>query len=357
MKATSISLVTFLIGINFFTIFIHAYADVDIGIAWVKVEKEVVGEGEIVRIKARVENLSGNIPPFAVSFFYDVVDREHLIGKKYYYSINVYRLPSIEWDTKGIRGHHNIIVCTSINDCNEDNNMANVSIEVKDTSPSRNERKILITEVYYHAHPNIKNEYICIHNPTSKKVNISGWCITVDPWKRADKQRKIIFPRMFIQKNESIYITQNASAFYLETGKMPDFEYYDSCSVPDLEKEGYFILSNEGGVVCLKDEYNHTIDVIVYGNKNWDEGWEGKAVKNVDAGVVLKRKWEDKFIDTNKSDDWKWNRTYRVGQTDFSPFSLKFTGNVTVFCSPDSSFNAISSEIERSKHSLSLIHI
>jgi len=343
-----------LIGMNFFTFFIHAHTDIDLGIAWVKVEKDVVGEGEIIRIKARVENLSGNIPPFVVSFYYDELDKEHLIGKKYYYSINVYRLPSVEWDTKGVKGYHNIIACISINDCNEDNNIANTSIKIIDTSPDKNERRIILTEIYYHAHPNMKNEYVCIHNPTPKKVNISGWFITIDPWKRVNKQRRIIFPPMFIEKNQSIYVTQNASAFQLETGKMPDFEYYDSCFIPDLEKYGYFILSNEGGVVCLKDEYNHTIDTIAYGDKTWNEGWDGRAVRSVDAGVVLKRKWEGKYIDTNRSSDWEWNRTYRIGQTDFSSFSIKFTGNVTVFCSPDSSFNVISSEIKKAKNSIYL---
>ena len=352
MKAVSIFLVISLLCVYFLPFFTPAQTEIDLGIAWIKVEKDVVSEGEVVKIKAKVENLSGNIPPFVVSFYYDAVDKKHLIGKRYYYSINFYRLPSIEWDTKGLVGRHNVIACISPNDLNSENNIANTSIEIINTSPDKNEKKILITELYYHAHPNIKNEYVCIHNPTSKKINISWWYITIEPWKRVDKQRKVIFPQMFLQKNESIYVTQNASAFYLETGKMPDFEYYDSCSIPDLEREGYFILSNKGGVVCLKDEYNHTIDVVVYGNKTWNEGWEGKGIRLVNAGIVLKRKWDGGYIDTNKSSDWNWNRTYRIGQTDFSPFSLKFKGNATVFCSPDCSFETISSEIKKAKHSI-----
>ncbi|MCD6147631.1 MAG: lamin tail domain-containing protein [Thermoplasmata archaeon] len=326
----------------------------DIGLRWVKAG-QCAGEGEIVKIKARVDNLSnGKVPPFTIYFYHDEIKDGNLIGKRHYDSINVYRIPSVSWDTKGFVGEHKIIAFIDINDGNASNNYCSTSIKIFDTSPGKAEKKMLITEVYYHAYPNRNNEYICIHNPTPKKINIYGWYLTKDPWKRADKQTKIIFPNMFVEGNQTICVTQNASSFFMETGKNADFEYYDCSSTPDLERKGSFILSNEGGVICLKDLYNHTIDTVVYGNKNFSDGWNGKAVKKAGMGEIIKRKFNGTFIDTNSSSDWEQNRTYIIGQSNFSPFHIQIKGNLTLFSSPDCSFSAISSEIEKAHNSIYL---
>lgn len=334
------------------------YGDgIDLRLKWVKVERSCIGEGELIKIKARVENCgTGNatIPPFTVSFYHDEINELNLIERKHYDSINVYRLPSVYWDTKGFTGECAIIAHVDIDDENNSNNDAVTSIKIFDTMPDEYEKKITITEIYYYARPNKNNEYVCIHNPTSKKIHLYGWYLTKDPWKRVDKQTKVIFPNMFMNENQTICITQNASSFFAEIGEVPDFEYYDCSSTPNLERKGSFILSNEGGVVCLKDLYNHTIDTVVYGNKNFSGGWEGKSINAVGAGEIMKRKYNGKFIDTNSSNDWEYNRTYRIGQSDFSPFRIQFRGNVTLFSSPDNSFDTISSEIERAKKSICL---
>lgn len=327
---------------------------VDICIRWIKTGK-CAGEGEIVKIKARVDNLSdGRVPPFTVYFYHDEVKEDNLIGERHYDSINVYRLPSVSWDTKGFAGEHKMIALLDINDDNISNNLASSSIKIFDTSPGEAERKMLITEIYYHPYPNRNNEYICIHNPARKSINIYGWYLTKDPWKRADKQTKIIFPNIFMKENQTICVTQNASSFFRETGKDADFEYYDCSPTPDLERKGSFILSNEGGVVCLKDLYNHTIDTVVYGNKNFSDGWNGKSVRNTGAGEIMKRICNIKFVDTNSSSDWEQNRTYRIGQSDFPPFRIRIKGDATLFSSPDSSFETICSEIEKANNSIFL---
>ena len=350
MKATALLTVILLLMAGF--PISHADGGVDIGVRWVKVNANA-GEGEIVEIRARVDNLgSGTVPPFNVSFYHDSIDERNLIGKKHYDSINVYRLPSVSWDTKGFAGNHTIMVLIDLDDENMSNNRGNASMRVFDTHPGKDERKVIITEVYYHAHPNQNNEYICICNPSPGEVNIYGWYLTKDPWKRADEQTKIVFPNMFMEGNRTICVTQNASSLYREARKDADFEYYDCSPVPDMERHGSFVMSNEGGIICLKDLYNHTIDTVIYGNRTFNGGWDGKPVDTVPAGRIMERKFDGTFMDTNSSRDWKTSS--RIGGSDFLPFRISATGNATLFSSPDSSFREISSEIENASKSIYL---
>lgn len=312
--------------------FSNAYFDLTI--EWVKVSKEIAYEGEILEIKARVKNLGSN-HPFTISFYLDELNESRLIGSKYYDSIEHYRIPSIEWDTKGILGKHKIIAYL------EDVYGKEIAYCNITLLPSEM-KKILIAEVYYNCYPNRNNEFICIQNFDIKEVNLEGWYLTTQPWKRANKQNKIIFPNIVIKPNEKIYVTQNATSFKKEMDFEADFEYYNCSSAPDLERIGSFILSNDGSVVCLKDKYNHTIDVVVYGNAYFYEGWIGKPIDKVSKGVILKRK---DAIDTNTSKDWEWNRTFVIGQSDFEVFYGK-ANKAIAFCSPDCSYKTISNEIK-----------
>jgi len=318
-----------------FILFLPVAESFDVAIKWVKVDKETVYDGELVEIKARVERIEGN-ESFAVSFYYDEIDSSHLIGRVHYDSINYYRLPSIIWDTKNKVGKHRIIVC--VKDDNESNSIAYCNVTVL----SCKKANLLISEVYYHCYPHRNNEYIAILNAGDKEVNLEGYYITTQPWKRIDKQNKIIFPKYILKPGEKIYITQNGTSFKEDTGFDADYEYYNCSSLPDMKRVGSFILSNEGGVVCLKNKYNHTIDVVVYGNAYFNEGWSGESVHNVAEGIVLKRK---DAIDTNTSKDWEYNRTYVIGQSDFPPFYGEATFAIA-FCSPDCSYDIVANEIK-----------
>ena len=91
----------------------------------------------------------------------------------------------------------------------------------EDISPS-----ILITELYYDAHPNINAEYVRLLNPTNKTIDVSGWYLTDKPWKEPDDQPKILFPEQTLMPPQtSWFITKNATAFFWETAMLPDFEY------------------------------------------------------------------------------------------------------------------------------------
>lgn len=313
-------------------------AQFDVSVAWVKGGKNPVGEGELVRVEAKIVNQNTEVSrAFAVSFYYDETDDSHLIGRVFYDSIYRYRIPSLIWDTKGKEGEHTIIV--HVRD-EYGSNYGYASIIVAPTK--RKNADVLITEVYYHARPHRSNEYLCIANTGKEEVPLYGWYMTTEPWKRADAQNRIVFPNVTIRQDETIYITQNATSFSFESGLDADYEYYNCSPAPNMERNGKFIMANDGGVVCLKDPYNHTVDVVVYGDAAFHEGWAGKAIDGVGEGVVLKR---NDSRDTNTSADWEYNRTFIIGQSDFQPWHGMVEGAVA-FCSPDCSYEVISEALE-----------
>jgi len=329
-------------------------------------ETNSFGEGEIVNIKAFLKNLGNdNATNFDVMFYYDCKDNGHFIGSKHYDSIGKYqKYPSIEWDTEGVTpGNHIIFVVVDENDkideLDELNNELAIQIRICDTYPSIECKNILIAEVYYYAHPRINNEFVTIYNPGNCTLNISGWYVTNQPQKNREKQTKIIFPEnTTISPKTSLYITQNASAYLWETGKKPDFEYdIDSRDdVLQMITPKQFILSNKGGVVALKDRYNHTIDMIVYGESNYScDGWNGSSVSSSGVGVILKRNFEHGLpVDTNTSNDWIHPRRYGIGQSDFPIANIRFTGEITTFVSPDCSFETICNELRKANESIYL---
>jgi cardiolipin synthase A/B len=327
-------------------------------------ENSEFGEGEIVNIKAFLKNLGNeNATDFDVMFYYDYKDVKHFIGSKHYDSIGKYqKYPSVDWDTTDVPpGNHTIFVVVDENDkideLDETNNELFARIELYNTCPSIASKNILITEIYYYAHSRINNEFIAIYNSGNKTANISGLYITNQPQKSREKQTKIVFPEnTTIPSETSLYVTQNASAYLWETGEKPDFEYdADSKNdVPQMITQKQFILSNKGSMVSLKDRYNHTIDLIAYGESNYScVGWNGSPVPSSGSGVILKRNFEQGLpIDTNTSNDWIHPRRYGIGQSDFPLVNITFNGEVKAFVSPDCSFRAIVDEIRKANESI-----
>lgn len=322
------------------------------------------GEGEIIKIKANVKNIGNdNATDVDVSFYYDFLDENHSIGSKHYDSISKYqKYPSVKWDTLGVTcGSHTIIVVVDENNNNEEfdesNNNYEMQINIYRTFPSNGSKNIVITEVYYHTHPKVKNEYIALYNPTDNASNISGWYITNKRRKTMDDTTKIIFPNnTTLPPKSTVYITQNASAFQRETGTLPDFEYaIDSRDdVTQMLRDKNLTLSNAGGVVALKDPYNHTIDLVVYGESDYNfTGWYGSPIKKSGDGVVLKRNIEFGIpLDTNTSSDWEHPRIYGIGQSDFPHVTMFCTGEIKTFVSPDCSFETIVGELRNATESI-----
>ncbi|MEM0493416.1 MAG: lamin tail domain-containing protein, partial [Candidatus Thermoplasmatota archaeon] len=329
-------------------------------------QNDAYGEGYTIKIKATIKNQGPlNATNITVGFYYDHKDPRYCIGKVKYELIGKYqKYPSVEWDTSNIKtGTHNIIVVADEEDkadeYNETNNIHTKNITIHDTRTPGSD-KIKITEIYYHTHPRIKNEYIKIHNPTDKNLNISGWYLTNTPNKRIDKQTRITYPPgTIIKPGSSIIATQNASAYIYETGYLPDFEYNtDSRSdIPQLISPKNFTMSNKAGVIALKDQWNHTIDMVVYGETNYtNKNWISKPIKNTGEGAILKRVFiNNKPVDTDTYKDWINNRRYGIGQSDFPIIRYSVdNGSIICFASPDTSFNTIREEIRKAEKSIIL---
>jgi len=322
-------------------------------------------EGEIVKIRAKVKNVgTENTSGFNVTFYHDSLNKSDIIGYKYYDNITNYpKYPSVYWDTKGLKeGCHRIYVVVdsdnNVFELNENNNMAECIVFIENSHPLENERKVLITEVYPYTFKNSDDEFVTIYNPTNYEIDISGWYLTDTPLKRSNNQNRIIFPNETILKPfSSICATENATTYYIERGEKPNYEYKadSQLNVPQMKLIGNFALNNNGDIVALKDRYNHTIDMVVYGDTTRvsPKGWHGDSIRAVERGFILKRKIKNNtLVDTNTSKDWRDWRKWKIGQSNFVFKNLKIRGVVTSFVSPDCSFKVLSDLIRSANRSI-----
>jgi phosphatidylserine/phosphatidylglycerophosphate/cardiolipin synthase-like enzyme len=332
-----------------------------------KMENSFFGQGEIVRIKAFLKNLGKeNASDVNVCFYYDKIDEDCFIGCKQYDSVGKYqKYPSVLWDTQGVKpGRHTVIVVADkedmIDELDEFNNELIFEVEIFDTMPSRGGRSIVFSEFYYHTHSGVYNEYFKVYNPSSEVVNISGWYFTNNPWKSKLDQKKLVFPNnTLLLPNDFLCIAQSADDYRWETGKYPDFEFYDDSDkeVPQMIMDERFTLSNTGGALSLKNSFNYTVDMVVYGENSFSgNSWNGVSIKESGEGVVLKRNFDESgfFVDTNSSSDWFQPIRYRIGQSCFPLVELFFNGEITAFVSPDSSYVTLVDEIRRANSSIFL---
>ncbi len=320
--------------------------------------------GEILKLKSKLKNIGNkNTTDISVNFYLNKSNGKNLIGTKHYGSIDKYqKYPSISCDTSKIpAGEYSIFAIVDekdvIDEFDETNNIASTSIEIYEPNQNSNSKNVVISEIYYHTHPNVKNEFITIFNPENISINISNWWITNNAGKLSNEQTKITFPDgTYIKPVSSIYITQNASYFFSQTGKTPDFEYYDDSdeNISQMVVEKNVTLSNKGGHVCLKNNFNKTIDIAIYGEADcFFEGWDGKPINDSGKGVILKRNFIDECpIDTNTSLDWKHPRVYGIGQSEFEFEKRLLTGSIKTFVSPDCSFDTIVSELRNAKENI-----
>ncbi|MDG6229008.1 MAG: phospholipase D-like domain-containing protein [Candidatus Thermoplasmatota archaeon] len=328
-------------------------------------ETGTLHEGESTRIKAYLKNQgSENASNVYVSFYLDQIDPEHLIGVKYYDLVSKYqKYPSIIWDTHGVSpGEHILYVIVdeqnTINEIDESNNMLETTLYLFDTSPLQEATSLVISEFYYYTRPGIANEYICLFNPTNSTIDISGWYLTTKPWKPRADQQKLYFPsNTTISPFQTLTITQNATAYQWETGKMPDYEYKDDSleSIPQLYATSTITFSNTGGAVALKDYYNHTIDILAYGDIDQPlEGWNGPPIPGVKRGEILVQT-SHKTIeeDADTLEEWKNLRRYCIGQSRFPLRTISDTVTITTFVSPDNSYRVISQYIQNATSSIS----
>jgi cardiolipin synthase A/B len=324
-------------------------------------------EGEIIKIKATIKNIGDETANNVnVTFYYDYLNEKHLIDYKFFDSIGDYqKYPSVVWDTNGVSsGIYTIHIIVDeenkVEELSETNNNISIDIKIFKTSLSKNDKEILIVELYYNTHTKIKNEFITLYNPTNESIDISGWYLTKEPYKSKKDQIKIVFPdSTIIASKNYLCFTENASEYFWETGKNADFEYNTDSrpDVPQMLVKKNFTMGNSGAVVALKDSYNHTIDVVVYGKCDYNgTGWIGSPVPVCKNGVLMKRNVDENgtYIDTNTSSDWINSRRYGIGQSNFPFSNIFFYGEIKTFVSPDCSYAIISDELRNAKYCIYL---
>jgi phosphatidylserine/phosphatidylglycerophosphate/cardiolipin synthase-like enzyme len=322
------------------------------------------GEGEIVTVKTKLKNQGTlNATNVDVSFYYDTIDDKHLIGTKQYASVGSYpKYPSIGWDTKSMsKGDHTLLIYVdeknNVYEFDESNNLFTFTIQIFNTDPKEISKYIVISEIYYDCHANLHNEYIVLYNPSQNASNVSGWCLTNKPQYPLDLSTNIFFPEQtFLLPYSTLVVTQNASDYFQETGKLPDFEYHDNSrdSVPQMIADKTFTLSNVGGSIAIKDTYNHTIDLVVYGEEDFESpAWNGPSIPKSGKGIILKRNRNRRGLqDTNTSKDWNHTRIFGIGQSAFPYLLLNCSGTITTFVSPDCSFETIVQELRNATESI-----
>jgi phosphatidylserine/phosphatidylglycerophosphate/cardiolipin synthase-like enzyme len=264
----------------------------------------------------------------------------------------------------------------------------------KPTLPNASEAAILITEVYANTYLNYEpDEYIAISNPTNDTVDIGGWSINDKLTTYGGYEGYLVFPMgSIIKPHEKLYITRTGQAFYDVHDFLPNFEFFEDSrwDVPQMEiidsssstNRGPRF-ANKGDEVVLSDEYlfsdfglesHHIIDMVIYGNSTYISDfhnisypyntthWHGPSIYNISQGEVLKRNRLEfpieqkrkftEFYDSNSATDWETDRVYYPGQSGFTSNIIDYTGSLTVFSSPDSSYQVISDELDKAKISI-----
>jgi phosphatidylserine/phosphatidylglycerophosphate/cardiolipin synthase-like enzyme len=215
--------------------------------------------------------------------------------------------------------------------------------------PDAQKRSIVITEVFYRSSE--ETEYVRLYNPADSPVDIGGWRI-------ADGEHyysgSVIFPEgSTIPSKGHVYIANTALVFFEVWGFYPDFEYGNSSLITQMIGSQGPSFAMQSDEVRLMDEFGVQIDILVYGDYEFTEfWWHGDPVPGANKGEYLKRNFNTQsntYDDSNTARDWRHIRQYKMGQSDFDFVDFDFSGNVTVFSSPDSSYGTIIDEIEQAQ--------
>jgi phosphatidylserine/phosphatidylglycerophosphate/cardiolipin synthase-like enzyme len=156
-----------------------------------------------------------------------------------------------------------------------------------------------------------KGEYVVIYNPTGQGIDISGFILT-------DLEGEFEIPGGTI----------------LDPGSNYQIE---------LPADG-IQLSNSGDEVILLDSTSRMVDCAIYGGSEYEgEGWQGSVLGSASEERIFRRFYLDQ--DTDTAYEWLPLKEYYRGQSEFMPSSRSFSGEVTVFVSPDCSFEILQKEI------------
>jgi len=156
-----------------------------------------------------------------------------------------------------------------------------------------------------------QGEYVMIYNPTGQEIDISGFILT-------DLEGELEIPGGTILD--------------------PGSNYQIKLPAKGIQ------LSNNGDEVILLDNASRMVDCVIYGRSEYEgAGWQGYMLGSASEERIFRRFYLDK--DTDTAYEWLPLKEYYRGQSEFMPSSKSFSGDVTVFVSPDSSLKILQNEI------------
>jgi phosphatidylserine/phosphatidylglycerophosphate/cardiolipin synthase-like enzyme len=214
-------------------------------------------------------------------------------------------------------------------------------------------RRLLLTQVYYHAYFKKGDEFSAVSNPSASPVDLSGWTIS-------DNDSMVIFPEgTQILPGRTIFITGNSSDFLSDMGVPPDISTTgaSSCVTRANATGRWPSMLDDGGWLSLKDPTGWTVDTFAWGNSTVSAaaGWDGPPACGLDSGRVARRARgpSGAWLDTNSSADWPRAAGTVVGRTEMAPGTFDAEW-VKSFVSPDCSFDAVAGELESARSSIML---
>ena len=149
---------------------------------------------------------------------------------------------------------------------------------------------------------------------------LSGWTVS-------DGEGTISFPAGAISDGRVI-VARNATAYFQIWGTLPDYEILESGTTPNVLQSGRFQMANTGDDLSL---YSGRILVQTI---SWPDKLENS---NGRVHIYTDGVWDD--------------RIYKIGQSRFLPETFT-ADSVTLFVSPDCSYDTVSKVIRDSKNTL-----
>ncbi|CAG0975774.1 hypothetical protein ANRL4_01555 [Anaerolineae bacterium] len=228
---------------------------------------------------------------------------------------------------------------------------------------------ILISAVYYDTYlPGEPDESFRLTNVSATAVDLSSWTAT--------DGEGVITLTGSLDVGNSIWIANKAVSYTLEFGYPPDYEYGGNTdpAVPDLARQGNFILANGGDELMLKNSAAMIVDSVVWGTGSiTGTGWSGATINPYTQGSfgaegqILYRKLDQHsgqpVADTNTYHDWAQATDDNINgkkvlypgwdlERYFQTAKFTQTAVITYLIAPDNIFENVRQAISQTQTSL-----
>ena len=200
-------------------------------------------------------------------------------------------------------------------------------------------------------------------------INVTGQAVDLSGWRLFDGSDSAELPPIILYPHQSIWITDDPSAFRAQFGFDADLSESDLIG-------NWPVFANNGDEVYLQNEAGITLDTLVYKDGETTAlGWNGVSVVPYSKGSlaadgqILYRRQDEAtgqpVADTNSAEDWANSaenihsgRKVRYPGWDLDRFfhtaQITESAQVTISISPDNSHATVQQLIQSAQHSIQL---